>query len=103
MKRKQVYDKIIELNLQETVKKECGRNYTQVSTFKLEEIINKASKVTSKPTSKPTATKKAEVKKEVKTEEASRKPKSTEERLAKLIEILGRKRILLQSEIEELV
>lgn len=101
MNRKQVYDKIVELNLQETVKKECGRNYTQVPTSKLEEIVNKASKTAPKAKTEKEVKAKEEV--EVKKTSKSSKPKSTEERLAKLIEILGRKRILLQSEIEELV
>lgn len=39
MNRKELYAKVKELNLQEEVKKEFGKNFTQVSSEDLEQII----------------------------------------------------------------
>lgn len=52
MKRKEVYDKITELGLQNECKKKFGRNFTQCTTADLIYLVEKASKAASAPTTK---------------------------------------------------
>lgn len=52
MKRKEVYDKITELGLQNECKKKFGRNFTQCTTADLIYLVEKASKAASTPTTK---------------------------------------------------
>ena len=47
MSRKELYAKVKELNLQEWIKREYGDNYTRVSNTKLEAIIAKHTAETS--------------------------------------------------------
>ena len=80
MNRKEIYAKVKELNLQEEIKKKCGDNYTRVGNTKLEAII-------AKHTAKATTTGgvKSGCGKGCKCD--------------KLIEVLKKKHILLDSEI----
>lgn len=81
MNRKDIYNKIKELKLEEEVKKVYGRNYTMVSSELLEVLIKKHNpKTTSSSTKEDVITKSS--------------------KLDKLIEVLSKKRILLKSEIE---
>lgn len=97
MTRKELYQKITELNLQEEVKKACGRNFTQAPNSVLIEIVGKAevkSKVPKKPevSEAPAENPKCECQ--------DKKQSSDETKLDKLIKVLTKKRILLDSEIE---
>ena len=47
MSRKELYAKVKELNLQELIKRKCGDNYTRVSNTELEAIIAKHTAETS--------------------------------------------------------
>lgn len=91
MNRKELYAKVKELNLQEKIKEQVGENYTRVDNVKLAYIIAKYEKV-EKPKSEtkvsiPTVAKKSTV--------------ATESgKCDKLIEVLKKKHILLDSEID---
>lgn len=94
MNRKELYKKVVELNLQEEVKKACGRNYTQASNSVLEEVVSKA-----------------EAAKDV-TEVEADSPSETFDggkklgivnKFEKLIKILSHKRILLGSEVKAIM
>ena len=100
MTRKELYQKITELNLQEEVKKACGRNYTQASNSVLEAVIAKAGvkKEESKASKKPEVTKAPA--KSPKCECQNKKQSSDETKLDKLIKLLVKRRILLNSEVE---
>jgi len=89
MNRKEAYEGIKRLNLQDKIKKLYGRNFTQVSTDKLEKIIlaNTAKKVDN-------------VVQKSKEHNISNVKKSP---FQKLVEILHKKRILLDSEYSELL
>lgn len=80
MSRKELYAKVKELNLQEEIKKKYGDNYTRVGNTELEAIIAKY-------------TVKAPTKERVK----SGCSKSC--KCDKLIEVLKKKHILLDSEV----
>lgn len=45
MTRKEMYDYIVSHNLQEYVKKECGRPYTNVTNEELEEIVTEQQEI----------------------------------------------------------
>lgn len=78
MSRKELYAKVKELNLQEEIKQKYGDNYTRVSNTELEAII-------AKYTTKPIA------------EVAKDSCKGC--KCDKLIEVLKKKHILLNSEV----
>lgn len=79
MNRKEIYQQIKSLNLQDKVKAVTGENYTRVSNNQLEAIINKAKAAKPKPT------------------------KNNKGFFNKLIEILAKKNILLKSEVTEIL
>lgn len=81
-KRKELYDAIVKHNLQDVVKSKYGRNYTQVGSAQLEEIIN------------------AHTSKVVEDKPAAKKNNSNSTKLDKLIKVLTDKRIILKSELE---
>lgn len=97
MTRKELYNKITELNLQEEVKKVCGRNYTQAPNSVLEAVIAKAGvkKEESKASKEPEVPAKSP-----KCECQDKKQSSDETKLDRLIKVLNKKRILLYSEVE---
>lgn len=80
MSRKEIYAKVKELNLQEEIKKKCGDNYTRVGNTELEAII-------AKHTAKATTT------------EGVKNGCGKGCKCDKLIEVLKKKHILLDSEI----
>lgn len=80
MNRKELYAKVKELNLQEEIKKKCSNNYTRVSNTELEAIITKYTIKTSAI-------------REVKND-CGKNCKCD-----KLIEVLKKKHILLDSEV----
>lgn len=98
MTRKELYNKITELNLQEEVKKVCGRNYTQAPNSVLESIILLEQELRKEESKTP---KESEVTaKSLKCECQGKKQSSDETKLDKLIKVLAKKRVLLNSEVE---
>ena len=99
MERKEDYEQIKKLGLQEECKRQFGKNFTQCKTNELEYIIdsfnkNKVKAVTEVATEvKPT---KATTKTVTKTEE----PKDS---FYKLLAILRKRHILLESDIKEIL
>ena len=92
MERKEAYEQIKKLGLQEECKKQFGKNFTQCKTNELEAVI-KAAKVGVGTKVKPT---KATTKTAIKTEE----PKDC---FYKLLAILRKRHILLESDIKEIL
>ena len=108
MKRSEAYSKVKELGLQKEIEKAYGRNFTQVSTSLLEEVINKFLAGTKKEEKKKKEETKeevtAKVSKPVVTAPSNDSMKgSIESKFSKLIEILTKKRILLRSELSYIV
>ena len=102
MKRSEAYSKVKELGLQKEIEKAYGRNFTQVSTSLLEEVINKFLAGTKKEEKKEEVT--AKVTEPVVTAPSCDSMKgSIESKFSKLIEILTKKRILLRSELSYIV
>lgn len=79
MSRKELYAKVKELNLQEEIKKKYGSNYTRVGNTELEAIIAKHTAKTSTTEVKDSCGKSC--------------------KCDKLIEVLKKKHILLDSEV----
>ena len=92
MERKEAYEQIKKLGLQEECKKKYGKNFTQCKTSELEAAI-KAAKVEVRTKVKTT---KATTKTTTKTEE----PKDS---FNKLLAILRKRHILLASDILEIL
>ena len=92
MERKEAYEQIKKLGLQEECKKQFGKNFTQCKTNELEAVI-KAAKVKVGTKVKTT---KAAPKTVTKTEE----PKDS---FNKLLAILRKRHILLESDVKEIL
>ena len=92
MERKEAYEQIKKLGLQEECKKQFGKNFTQCKTSELEAVI-KAAKVKVGTKVKTT---KAAPKTVTKTEE----PKDS---FNKLLVILRKRHILLESDVKEIL
>ena len=92
MERKEAYEQIKKLGLQEECKKQFGKNFTQCKTSELEGVIN-AAKVKVETKVKTT---KAAPKTVTKTEE----PKDS---FNKLLAILRKRHILLESDVKEIL
>ena len=91
MNRKELYAKVKELNLQEKIKEQFGENYTRVSNAELAFIIANYNKV-EKPKSETKVSISTVAKKSTVVTESSK--------CDKLIEVLKKKHILLNSEID---
>lgn len=91
MNRKELYAKVKELNLQEKIKEQFGENYTRVSNAELAFIIASYKKV-----EKPKSETKVSI--STVTKESTVATKSC--KCDKLIEVLKKKHILLDSEID---
>lgn len=91
MNRKELYAKVKELNLQEKIKEQFGENYTRVSNATLAFIIANYNKV-EKPKSETKASISTVAKESTVVTESSK--------CDKLIEVLKKKHILLNSEID---
>lgn len=91
MNRKELYAKVKELNLQEEIKKKYGENYTRVSNAALACIIANYKKV-----EKP----KSETKVNISTVAKESTAATEGSKCDKLIEVLKKKHILLNSEVD---
>ena len=91
MNRKELYAKVKELNLQEKIKEQFGENYTRVSNAELAFIIASYKKV-----EKP----KSETKVSISTVAKKSTVNTESSKCDKLIEVLKKKHILLNSEVD---
>lgn len=91
MNRKELYAKVKELNLQEKIKEQFGENYTRVSNAELALIIANYKKV-----EKP----KNETKVSISTVAKKSTVATESDKCDKLIEVLKKKHILLNSEVD---
>lgn len=92
MTRKELYNHITSLGLQDEVKAQCGKNYTMCSNVQLEKIVTgalKGLKAATKPAKKA----------------KSDKPKEHTScgGFNKLVEVLAKKKILLKSEVDAIM
>ena len=92
MERKEAYEQIKKLGLQEECKKKYGKNFTQCKTGELEAVI-KTAKVGVE----------AEVKATKTTTEAVTKTEEPKDAFYKLLAILRKRHILLESDIKEIL
>ena len=92
MERKEAYEQIKKLGLQEECKKQFGKNFTQCKTNELEEIINAELKYV-----------KAEVETINAITEATTKIEEPKDSFNKLLAILRKRHILLESDIKEIL
>lgn len=97
MSRKELYDKVRELGLADTIKKKYGDNFTRVSSSNLEEAIKAHLKNSKKEKKEKTVIEK-EVKAPTKT---SSDCKGCKEAVIKLTSTLQTKRIITAKEAEE--
>ena len=88
MTRKQIYSKLYLLNIQEEAKKKYGKNFTQCTNEQLISLINKAENITAQKTKSKNYEKNSIV--------------ITDDSFKKLVDILAKKRILLDSEVKEI-
>lgn len=96
MNRRELYAKVTELSLQEAIKAKFGRNFTQVGNADLEAMIKTAEGMKAvKSLSKKDLAPKKKV-----TEDKPKMSGTVESKFAKMVEILGKKRILLPSEVD---
>ena len=91
MERKEAYEQIKKLGLQEECKKKYGKNFTQCKTNELEVIISAAKKKESKAGT------------EVKITEVTTKTEEPKDTFYKLLAILRKRHILLESDIKEIL
>ena len=91
MNRKELYAKVKELNLQEKIKEQFGENYTRVSNEALAFIIANYNKV-----EKPKSETKVSISKVAKESTVATESSKCD----KLIEVLKKKHILLNSEVD---
>ena len=91
MNRKELYAKVKELNLQEKIKEQFGENYTRVSNAELAFIIANYNKV-----EKPKSETEVSISKVAKESTVATKSCKCD----KLIEVLKKKHILLNSEVD---
>lgn len=90
MDRKEVYEVIKKMNLQELVKNICGKNYTNVATDELLQIITHAKKMQAEPM----------INEEWDIEFESC---NLETKINTLVDILFKKRLLLKSEVKTIL
>ena len=91
MNRKELYAKVKELNLQEKIKEQFGENYTRVSNAELAFIIANYNKI-----EKPKSETKVSISKVAKESTVATESCKCD----KLIEVLKKKHILLNSEVD---
>ena len=91
MNRKELYAKVKELNLQGKIKEQFGDNYTRVSNAELAFIIASYNKV-----EKPNSETKVSISKVAKESTVATESSKCD----KLIEVLKKKHILLNSEVD---
>ena len=102
MERKEAYEKIKKLGLQEECKKLFGKNFTQCKTNELEDIINtKKAKIKAPAKVKVKEEVKAETKIEV--DDNTINIKESKRPFDRLLNILKERHILLESDIKKIL
>ena len=99
MNRKELYAKVKEYGLQDAILKKHGKNFTQCSNSDLESAVLAHQKGVAKTVKAPVKEETKKVAEPVK-ESTPKMKGSVESKFVKLVEILGKKRILLQSEVD---
>ena len=99
MDRKEAYEQIKKLNLQEECKKKYGKNFTQCKTNELEYIIDSFNKNKVKAVTEVAT----EVKPTKATTKATAKAEEPKDSFYKLLAILRRRHILLESDIKNIL
>ena len=99
MERKEAYEQIKKLGLQEECKKQFGKNFTQCKTNELEYIIDSFNKNKVKAVTE-VATKVKYTKATTKTATKTEEPKDS---FNKLLAILRKRHILLESDVKEIL
>ena len=92
MERKEAYEQIKKLGLQEECKKQFGKNFTQCKTNELEAVIKTAKVGVG-----------AEVKATKATNEFAATTEESKDAFYKLLAILRKRHILLESDIKEIL
>ena len=102
MERKEAYEQIKKLGLQEECKKQFGKNFTQCKTNELEDIINaKKAKIKAPAKVKVKEEVKAETKIEV--DDNTINIKESKRPFDRLLNILKERHILLESDIKKIL
>ena len=99
MERKEAYEQIKKLGLQEKCKVQFGKNFTQCKTNELEYIIDKFNKNKVKAVTKVAT----EVKPTKATTKATAKTEEPKDSFYKLLAILRKRHILLESDIKNIL
>ena len=101
MERKEAYEQIKKLGLQEECKKLFGKNFTQCKTNELEDIINAKKAKIKAPKVKVKEEVKAETKIEV--DDNTINIKESKRPFDRLLNILKERHILLESDIKKIL
>ena len=102
MERKEAYEQIKKLGLQEECKKLFGKNFTQCKTNELEDIINtKKAKIKAPAKVKVKEEVKAETK--IETAETTVNIKESKRPFDRLLNILKERHILLESDVKKIL
>ena len=97
MERKEAYEQIKKLGLQEECKKQLGKNFTRCKTNELEYIIDKFNKI------KAVTEVVTEVKPVEATTKATTKTEEPKDSFNKLLAILKERHILLESDVKKIL
>ena len=102
MERKEAYEQIKKLGLQEECKRKYGKNFTQCKTNELEDIINtKKAKIKAPAKVKAKEEVKAETK--IETTETTVNIKESKRPFDRLLNILKERHILLESDVKKIL
>lgn len=99
MERKEAYEQIKKLGLQEKCKVQFGKNFTQCKTNELEYIIDQFNKTKIKVVTEV----ETEVKPVKATTKATAKTEEPKDSFYKLLAILRKRHILLESDVKEIL
>ena len=99
MERKEAYEQIKKLGLQEKCKVQFGKNFTQCKTNELEYIIDQFNKTKIKVVTEVGT----EVKPVKATTKATAKTEEPKDSFYKLLAILRKRHILLESDVKEIL
>ena len=99
MERKEAYEQIKKLGLQEECKKMYSKNFTQCKTNELEYIIDSFNKNKVKAVTEVAT----EVKPTKATTKATAKAEEPKDSFSKLLAILKKRHILLESDVKEIL
>ena len=102
MERKEAYEQIKKLGLQEECKKLFGKNFTQCKTNELEDIIN-AKKAKIKAPAKVKAKEEVKAETKIEVDDNTINIKESKRPFDRLLNILKERHILLESDIKKIL